>query len=259
MPARPFLNLRSARRARGRGPPFGAGDGAALLATDDDLFDDAQPEDTGAAADEDAEFQNGMVAVYARPRTTMERELDVPCSMRIDDDATNSICVIDPADGQERSWVVDALFNGAAGDKGVGPSHAANQETLWEELGETLLYWAGSGQSVALVAVGERAVGKSHCLFGARGEQAGLVPRFSRRAGGARARTCRRRPAPRSPRCARRHHRPAAADVAAARVRRGPPLRFGRAPGLRRRRTRTRRTTRPRRPSSSTRCSTSPP
>ena len=145
---------------------------------DDDLFDDEKPEEAGAAADEDAEFQNGMVAVYARPRTSMERELDVPCSMRIDDDATNSICVVDPADGQERSWVVDALFNGAAGDKGVGPSHAANQETLWEELGETLLYWAGSGQSVALVAVGERAVGKSHCLFGARGDQAGLVPRF---------------------------------------------------------------------------------
>ena len=129
---------------------------------DDDLFDDEKPEEAGAAADEDAEFQNGMVAVYARPRTSMERELDVPCSMRIDDDATNSICVVDPADGQERSWVVDALFNGAAGDKGVGPSHAANQETVWEELGETLLYWAGSGQSVALVAVGERAVGKSH-------------------------------------------------------------------------------------------------
>ena len=77
---------------------------------DDDLFDDEKPEEAGAAADEDAEFQNGMVAVYARPRTSMERELDVPCSMRIDDDATNSICVIDPADGQERSWVVDALF-----------------------------------------------------------------------------------------------------------------------------------------------------
>lgn len=127
-----------------------------------------------------------------RPLNERERGLNCTCCVQIHP-STQQIVVVDPGGGAggdsnrekkkqqqqlqrslaTRSFTFDYSYNSF-----VPPEHAdyASQETVWRDLGESVLESAWAGFNVSLFAYGQTGSGKTYSMLG-YGEDRGIIPR----------------------------------------------------------------------------------
>jgi kinesin family member 1 len=81
-----------------------------------------------------------------------------------------------PKDGKETQFTYDYSYDSFDSES----KQFASQETVWKDLGMSVLDVAWEGYNVTLFAYGQTGSGKSYSMTGGSGEDEGIMPRASR-------------------------------------------------------------------------------
>lgn len=114
------------------------------------------------------------VAVRVRPYIhAYEKVAGIKCCVRMVKETQQTIVSNPSNEGQERAFTFDYSYNSFAPED--SEDHAS-QDTVWNDLGVSVLDNAWSGFNVSLFAYGQTGAGKSHSIMGYPGQE-GIVPR----------------------------------------------------------------------------------